>query len=250
LMIEIGLMNRHEPCEVPEFDKAKVDDVTLALLYLVVCENHDGITRAWKSFDWETMNRLHEQGMIDDPVSKAKSVIMTPEGFKKSKELFYSLFGTNINKEKVMQKYVDQLCETLREACDNRPGPRYIELSEEDECLRDIIDMEMSMEEEGQTMESIFKVPQASFPPENRLSDEQIRQLIRGILELWRAFHYEADFRKGEFSEREQYTKLVSKWKNTYPLLRGTEGAWHIEMYDYMLNWNEEEGRYVPDEED
>ena len=149
-----------------------------------------------------------------------------------------------------MQKYVDQLIETLREAHDNHPGPRYIELNGEDECLRDIIDMEMSIEEEEQTLESVFGVPQASFPPEDRLSDEQIRQLIQGILELWRAFHYEADFRKGEFTEREQYTQLVEKWGNSYPLLRGTEGTWHIEMFDYMLNWDEDKGCYVPDEED
>ena len=86
-------MNKHEPFERPEIDKARVDDATLALLYLVISENRDGITRAWKSSDWETMNRLHEQGMIYDPVGKAKSVHLTPEGFKKSKELFASLFG-------------------------------------------------------------------------------------------------------------------------------------------------------------
>ena len=148
-----------------------------------------------------------------------------------------------------MQKYITQLLETLQEAYDNRPAPRYIELSEEMECLRDIIDLEMSMEEEEQTMETIFGVPQVYFPSEDRLSDEQIRQLIRGILDLWHVFHYEADFRKGEFTEREQYTKLVNCWKKTYPLLRGTNGTWHIEMFDYELNWDEEEERYLSEEE-
>ena len=181
-----------------------------------------------------------------------------------------------------MQKYVDQLVETLREACGNHPGPRYIEMEGQDECLRDIIDMEMSMEEEEKTLEHIFGVPKASFPPEDRLSDEQIRQLIQGILELWRAFHYEADFRKGEFTEREQYTKLVGEWVESHPFFRGAEGTWHIEMFDYtkklvvwttqrfilpnktsffgilcsiyhqllcMLNWDEDKGCYIPDAE-
>ena len=65
---------RFEEYELPEFDKSKVDDMTLALLYLVVCERSEHHARAWKSFDWDTMNRLHEQGMIDNPVGKAKSL--------------------------------------------------------------------------------------------------------------------------------------------------------------------------------
>ena len=93
-----------------------------------------------------------------------------------------------------MQKYVNQLLEMLQEAHNNRPAPRYIELPEEMECLRDIIDMEMSMEEDEKTMENIFGVPQIYFPPESRLSDEQVRQLIQGILDLWRMFQYEEYF--------------------------------------------------------
>jgi hypothetical protein len=137
----------------------------------------------------------------------------------------------------------------LQEAHNNRPGPRYIELPEEMECLRDTIDMEMSMEEEEQTMESIFGVPQYYFPPEDRLSDEQVRQLINGILDLWHVFHYEAVFRKGEFTEREQYTKLVAHWKETHPLLRGSSGAWYIELFDYEQNWDEELQCYISNEE-
>ena len=154
-----------------------------------------------------------------------------------------------VSKIMLMQEYVNQLIEILEEAHHNRPSPRYIELSEDDECLRDIIDMEMSMEEEEKTMETIFGVPKMYFPPENRLSDTQISQLIDGIIALWRAFQYEADFRRGEFTEREQYTKLVECWEKTYPQLRGTNGTWHIEMYDYMQHWDEEEMRYLTDEE-
>jgi hypothetical protein len=33
--------------------------------------------RAWKSFDWEAMNRLHEKGYISNPVGKAKPIIFT-----------------------------------------------------------------------------------------------------------------------------------------------------------------------------
>jgi len=51
-----------------EFDKDKVDEMTLALLYLVICHREKGFgARAWKSFDWDTMDRLHEKGLISDP---------------------------------------------------------------------------------------------------------------------------------------------------------------------------------------
>jgi len=39
-----------------DLDTRKIDDAVLALLYLCL---HDG-TRAWKGFDWDAMNRLHE----------------------------------------------------------------------------------------------------------------------------------------------------------------------------------------------
>lgn len=41
-------------------DTDRIDDAVLALLHLGL---HDG-SRAWKGFDWEAMNRLHEKGMI------------------------------------------------------------------------------------------------------------------------------------------------------------------------------------------
>lgn len=53
-----------------------IDEAVLALLYLTV---HDD-NRAWKSFDWEALNRLHERGFLANPVNKAKSVVLTEEG--------------------------------------------------------------------------------------------------------------------------------------------------------------------------
>jgi len=75
-----------------EYDKDKVDELTLALLYLVM-HGKEGDERAWKGFDWETMNRLHEKGYISEPRSKAKSVMLTAEGAKQAVELFRKHFG-------------------------------------------------------------------------------------------------------------------------------------------------------------
>lgn len=71
----------------------KIDDYTLALLYLVTWDREESLgARAWKSFDWDTMNRLHEKGHISNPKGKAKSVVVTEEGFAKAKELFQKFF--------------------------------------------------------------------------------------------------------------------------------------------------------------
>ena len=66
----------------------RIDDAVLALLYLGLHDQY----RAWKGFDWEAMNRLHEKGMIDNPVNKNKSVSSTLEGLQRSKELFEKMF--------------------------------------------------------------------------------------------------------------------------------------------------------------
>jgi hypothetical protein len=75
-----------------DYDKEKVDEMTLALLYLVMSSDQNG-TRAWKGFDWETMDRLHEKGYISNPKSKAKSVVVSEEGAKLAEALFERHFG-------------------------------------------------------------------------------------------------------------------------------------------------------------
>jgi hypothetical protein len=74
-----------------QIDTEKLDEIVLALLHLTSFEQL-GAVRTWKGYDWEVMNRLHEKGMISDPRSKAKSVIFSDEGAKRSKELFALYF--------------------------------------------------------------------------------------------------------------------------------------------------------------
>lgn len=70
-------------------DPDRIDQATLALLYLGL---HEG-SRAWKSFDWDALQRLHEKGFISDPVGKAKSVVFTEEDLRESERLLHELFG-------------------------------------------------------------------------------------------------------------------------------------------------------------
>jgi hypothetical protein len=76
------------------YDEDKIDEYTLALLYLVTHERQEGLgARAWKGFDWETLNRLHQKGYISNPVGKGKSVGMIEEGYLKAKALFKRHFA-------------------------------------------------------------------------------------------------------------------------------------------------------------
>ena len=55
-----------------DYDTDKVDNATLTLMALVVCER--------------------EEGYLGNPKGKARSVVMTEEGYQKSQELFEKLF--------------------------------------------------------------------------------------------------------------------------------------------------------------
>jgi hypothetical protein len=72
-------------------DNDKIDRAVLALLYLGL---HD-VDRAWKGFDWEVMNRLHEKGFVSDPRGKAKSVAFTERGLIEARRLLQELFSTD-----------------------------------------------------------------------------------------------------------------------------------------------------------
>lgn len=75
-----------------EYDTTKLDEVVLALLHFNAHTDH-GVTRAWKGFDWDSLDRLHARGFISDPKSKAKSVVLTEEGARLAEELFRRHFG-------------------------------------------------------------------------------------------------------------------------------------------------------------
>jgi hypothetical protein len=75
------------------YDQDKVDEMVLALLHLTISEQHEWGARAWKSHDWDALDRLHTKGYISDPKSKAKSVVLNAEGVKRARELFEQHFG-------------------------------------------------------------------------------------------------------------------------------------------------------------
>jgi hypothetical protein len=78
----------------PEIDVELIDDAVLALMFLTLHKGRDWEPwRAWKSFDWAALGRLHEKDLILDPVGKAKSVALTDEGHRRCEEAYHRLFA-------------------------------------------------------------------------------------------------------------------------------------------------------------
>jgi len=77
-----------------DYNRDKLDEAVLALLYLNIWEEGDWGARAWKGMPWEATDRLFEKGLIGDPKSKAKSVVLTEEGQRAAEEAFRRLFAS------------------------------------------------------------------------------------------------------------------------------------------------------------
>jgi hypothetical protein len=73
-----------------DYDKEKVDKMVLALMWLVM-HGDKYRARAWKGFDWDTLDCLYEKGLISDPKSKAKSIALPDEAVKLSESLLKSI---------------------------------------------------------------------------------------------------------------------------------------------------------------
>jgi len=76
-----------------EIDLDRIDEAVLALMFVTLHKDRkSGPWRTWKSFDWGAMGRLHEKDLIFDPVGKAKSVVLTDEGYQRCEEAYHRLF--------------------------------------------------------------------------------------------------------------------------------------------------------------
>jgi hypothetical protein len=67
-----------------KFNQQKVDEAVLAVLWLTL---HNEV-EAWKTIDWETMDRLHQKGFISDPARRAKTEEGLAEAEHAAKRLF------------------------------------------------------------------------------------------------------------------------------------------------------------------
>jgi hypothetical protein len=74
-----------------EIDREKLAEAALAILCLSAFQDGPGV-RAWKGMDWDVMNLLFERGWIQDPKSKAKSVVVTEDGLERAEQFLHQYF--------------------------------------------------------------------------------------------------------------------------------------------------------------
>ncbi len=74
-----------------DYDPDKVDEATLALLFLGLTRTPTG-GRAWKTFDLKALERLHRKGWIAAPKLRDVTLEFTPAGAAQAEELFRKYF--------------------------------------------------------------------------------------------------------------------------------------------------------------
>ena len=73
-------------------DHDKLAEAALAILALTAfSRGHEA--RAWKGLDWDVLDLLYQRGWIEDPVGKAKSVVLTEAGERLAPELLARHFA-------------------------------------------------------------------------------------------------------------------------------------------------------------
>jgi hypothetical protein len=112
-----------------------------------------------------------------------------------------------------MQNYVNQLLADMVAAKKNLPAEINYTLLYPDHPaykfgLDYIVEWEMSP---SYTMDELFGIKAEQLPPAEKLTDEQIAQLLKGIYDLWQAFNYSPD---SEFHAppRVFYTVIKNYW--------------------------------------
>jgi uncharacterized protein DUF6429 len=75
-----------------DYDKEKVDEMVLALLYLTSSHDKFG-TRAWRGLDLGVIDRLVQKGYVEEPKRNSPSLELTEAGAKLSEDLFLRFFG-------------------------------------------------------------------------------------------------------------------------------------------------------------
>ncbi len=70
------------------YNPDKLDEMILAILLINQVESGS----AWKSLSWDSLDRLHDAGLISNPHSKAKSVSLTAQACEQAEKTICKCF--------------------------------------------------------------------------------------------------------------------------------------------------------------
>jgi hypothetical protein len=141
-----------------------------------------------------------------------------------------------------MQNYVNQLLADMVAAKKNLPPEINYALLYPDHPaykfgLDYIVEWEMSP---SYTMDELFGIKAEQLPPAEKLTDEQIVQLVEGMFDLWAAFNFVADT-DYEAPMRVYYSTIKTHWA-TQPIQYHPDGINELDFCDYnteLCSWGE-----------
>lgn len=114
-----------------------------------------------------------------------------------------------------MDKYIEQLLEMMLEAYKNRPESE--KFADTDEGHFAEIEAFVKGGDERR-VDLVMGIPQDYFPPEEKLTDEQIERIVPAFIALWNHFRFDLCFSE----------KINSRWK--YILMRRELANDHLFM--------------------
>ena len=127
----------------------------------------------------------------------------------------------------MMKKYITQLIEDMHKAAENLPVKPYLEIYEDEECLRGCMEYEST---EPKPMQEWFGIDKANFPPAEKLSKDELKLMVKEIIQLWNAYNFDAVLPEGVPDEL-AYKALVNNFDQ--PVVWVSEGTCGIEFCEY-----------------
>ena len=126
-----------------------------------------------------------------------------------------------------MKKYLNQLIEDMHKAAENLPVKPFLEISEDEECLRGVMEYEST---EPKPMQEWFGIDKINFPAAEKLKKEELELMVDEILKLWHAYNFDAVLPKNLPADV-AYKVLLNNFDE--PVIWVSEGTIGIEFCDY-----------------
>lgn len=118
-----------------------------------------------------------------------------------------------------LQRYIDQLLIDVQEATQNVPEPWYPLEEEVDEEFGILPWMEDPENAPTKSLEEWTNLKKEQFPPENRLTDNQVSAVLLAIKKMLDAYNCSAVFQI-EVPERLQYSVIRERFNQEVPMLK------------------------------
>ena len=118
-----------------------------------------------------------------------------------------------------LQKYINQLLEDIEEATQNVPEPYYPLEEEADEEFGVLPWMEDPENAPTKSLEEWTNLKKEQFPPESKLTDNQVGILLHAIKRMLNAYNCSAVFQI-EVPRRIQYRVIRERFQQEVPMLK------------------------------